>query len=181
MVTSGPSVDPEDSPVGGGGPAEAVEQVDDKLTSAPAPGTASDHGYSLYFAGGTALVEAENKVLSLQSEVESEKVKRKELEEELERLKMDKDRMETLLVAKSAEVENLQNTEMATLKSELTAKSQTIEILMLSNIFYHAEFIQLLLRFKQCSINNKTYISMDFTLFKYLIFYKNSASIKSQL
>ena len=107
-----------------------MEQVDDKLTSAPAPGTASDHGYSLYFAGGTALVEAENKVLSLQSEVESEKAKRKELEEELERFKMDKDRMETLLVAKSAEVENLQNTEMATLKSELTAKSQTIEILV---------------------------------------------------
>ena len=101
-------------------------QVDDKLTSA----SASDHGYSLYFAGGTALVEAEKKVLSLQSEVESEKVKRKELEEELERFKMDKDRMETLLVAKSAEVENLQNTEMATLKSELTAKSQTIEILV---------------------------------------------------
>ena len=107
-----------------------MEQVDDKITSAPAPGTASDHGYSLYFAGGTALVEAEKKVLSLQSEVESEKVKRIELEEELERFKMDKDRMETLLVAKSAEVENLQNTEMATLKSELTAKSQTIEILV---------------------------------------------------
>ena len=107
-----------------------MEQVDDKITSAPAPGTASDHGYSLYFAGGTALVEAEKKVLSLQSEVESERVKRIELEEELERFKMDKDRMETLLVAKSAEVENLQNTEMATLKSELTAKSQTIEILV---------------------------------------------------
>ena len=80
-------------------------------------------------------LEAENfkvkeQVKLLQDELEKERCDKVKLRDEMDKVKGDHDKIEMLLVAKSAEMDNLQNLELASIKSELQAKSQTIELLV---------------------------------------------------
>ena len=80
-------------------------------------------------------LEAENfkvkeQVKALQEELVNERRVKAELYDEMAKLKVDKDRIETLLVAKSSDVDNHQKLELADIKSELEAKSKTIELLV---------------------------------------------------
>ena len=80
-------------------------------------------------------LEAENfkvkeQVKLLQEELDNERRDKAKLRDEMAEVKGDKDKIEMLLVAKSAEMENLQNLELASIKSDLQAKSQTIELLV---------------------------------------------------
>ena len=65
----------------------------------------------------------------LQEELENERRDKAELRDEMNKVKGDKDRIEMPLVAKSAE-DNLQNLELASIKSDFQAKSQTLELLV---------------------------------------------------
>ena len=78
----------------------------------------------------TASILYADKCMKLERELETERETNRKMQKEFESLKEEKIKLEDSFSSKSLEVENLKQSELSLLKSDLDAKSKTLELLV---------------------------------------------------